>query len=72
LTRDQEVIEVHGVTIIGNSHLAAKMPQDASILYSNNVLNFLKTLIREGERHVDMENEIIRGALITAPEEVAQ
>jgi len=72
LTKDQEVIEVHGVTIIGNSNLAAKMPQDASILYSNNVLNFLKTLIREGELHVDMENEIVRGALITAPEEVAQ
>jgi len=71
LTQDQEVVVAHGVTIIGNSNLAAKMPQDASTLYSNNVLNFLKTLIREGELHVDMDNEIVRGALITAPEEVA-
>ena len=47
------------------------MPQDASLLYSNNVLNFLKMLIQEGSVNLDMENEIIRGAYFTAPAEAA-
>jgi NAD(P) transhydrogenase subunit alpha len=65
LSKDDETIIVNGVTIIGNSQLAAQMPQDASFLYSNNVLNFLKTMIKEGNLKVDFSNEIIKGACIT-------
>ncbi|MBU6219951.1 MAG: NAD(P) transhydrogenase subunit alpha [Bacteroidetes bacterium] len=65
LSKDNETIVVNGVTIIGNSQLAAQMPQDASFLYSNNVLNFLKTMVREGTLHADFNNEIIKGACIT-------
>ena len=66
LSKDKEVVNHNGVTIIGNSHLAALMPQDASFLYSNNILNFLKMLIKDGAVNLDMENEIIRGAFFTA------
>ncbi len=72
LTRDNAIIQHHGVTIIGNSNLASLMPQDASTLYSNNCLNFLKTLIQEGQIHADLENEIIRGAFFTAETEKAE
>jgi NAD(P) transhydrogenase subunit alpha len=65
LTKDDETIVVNGVTIIGNSQLAAQMPQDASFLYSNNVLNFLKTMVKDGKLNVDFNNEIIKGACIT-------
>ncbi|MEY4133934.1 MAG: hypothetical protein RL386_284 [Bacteroidota bacterium] len=64
------MVEVHQVTIIGNSYLANLMPQDASTMYANNVLNFIKTFIKDGKVHLDMGNEIIRGALITPPLEV--
>ncbi len=66
LTQDNKVIDHKGVTIIGSSNLADRMPQDASLLYSNNLLNFLKIMIKEGELNVSLENEIIKGALITA------
>ena len=69
LSKDNEVIQHNGVTIIGNSQLAALMPEDASLLFSNNVLNFLKMLVKEGQVDLDMENEIIRGAYFTAPAE---
>ena len=65
LSKDNETIVINGVTIIGNSQLAAQMPQDASSLYSNNVLNFLKTLIKDGTVKTDFNNEIIKGACIT-------
>ncbi len=66
LTEDKKVVSYKGVTIIGNSQLAELMPQDASFLYSNNVYNFLKYAIKDGQLRFDLEDEIIRGALFTA------
>lgn len=66
LTQDGKVILHGGVTIIGSSDLASGMPQDASNLYSNNVINFLKMLAPKGEVALDLNNEIIRGACFTA------
>ncbi|MCB0553974.1 MAG: hypothetical protein KDD02_10510, partial [Phaeodactylibacter sp.] len=48
------------------SNLAGLMPQDASVLYANNVFNFLKILVKDGQLTLDMNNEIIRGAYFTA------
>ncbi len=68
LSKDKEVVIHNGISIVGDSDLSATMPQDASLMYSNNVVNFLKILIIEGELQLNAENEIIRGAWITAPQ----
>jgi proton-translocating NAD(P)+ transhydrogenase subunit alpha len=65
LTQDNKIINHNGVTIIGDSNLAAHMPQDASLLFSNNVLNFLKLIIKDGVLELDPSNEIVGSALIT-------
>jgi len=65
LSKDNEIVIHNGVKIIGNSALASDMPQDASTLFSNNILNFLKLVIKDGELVLDKENEIIKSALIT-------
>jgi NAD(P) transhydrogenase subunit alpha len=65
LTRDKEIIVHHGVTIIGDSELANTMPQDASFLYANNILNFLKLIIIDGSLNADVDNEIVSSAWIT-------
>lgn len=64
LTQDAETIVHHGVTIIGDSDLPQGMAQDASTLLSNNYLNFLKFIIKDGALHLNAEHEIIQGALI--------
>lgn len=66
LTQDLKVIQHNGVYIQGNSSLASLMPQDASFLYSNNVLNFAKVWMKDNQLALDTSNEIIAGALITA------
>ena len=66
LTKDRQVIEHKGVTIVGNSDLASEMPQDASFLFGNNLLNFMKLFVKKGELNIDLGNEIIRGAYLTA------
>ncbi len=65
LSKDKEMVYHNGVKIIGNSALAAEMPQDASFLFSNNILNFLKLIIKDGQLNLDRNNEIIESALIT-------
>lgn len=65
LTENDATIIKHDVTIVGDSDLAQQLPQDASTLFGNNVLKFLQMLLPEGQLSVDMDNEIISGALIT-------
>lgn len=66
LSQDNKTISYRGVTIVGNSNLPALLPQDASFLYANNVVNFLNLLVTDGQLNIDLGNEIIRGAYITA------
>ncbi|MEM9837313.1 MAG: NAD(P) transhydrogenase subunit alpha [Bacteroidota bacterium] len=65
LTANDDIVVENGVIIIGDSNLAASMPQDASTLFSNNLINFLKLFIKEGQVDIDAENEILRSAFIT-------
>lgn len=64
LSKDNETVLIKGVTIIGNSVLAAEMPQDASIFFSNNVFNFLKIMIKDSAFIPDFDDEIIRASCI--------
>jgi NAD(P) transhydrogenase subunit alpha len=65
LTKNNETIEVHKVTIIGYSDLAQNVPMHASQLYAKNIFNFLKVLISEdGTLNLDLENEILKSSCI--------
>ena len=65
LTRNNETVHHAGVTIIGNSTLAAAMPADASRLYSKNVLSFLKLIIdKEGNLHLNFEDDLVKGTCV--------
>ncbi|MEL6866440.1 MAG: NAD(P) transhydrogenase subunit alpha [Bacteroidota bacterium] len=69
LTQDNAVIQHNGVTIVGDSNLPAGMPQDASLLFGNNLLNFLKLIVADGALKIDLAHEIVGSACITATEE---
>ncbi len=66
VTRDKQTINHHGVTVIGSSQLADTVAIDASFLLSNNYLNFLKMLVKEGKINHDAGNEILRSSCITS------
>jgi len=70
LTEDGKIVVKHGVTIIGNSELAADVPNHASQLFSKNVHNFLKTFLKEGKLEIDMENEILKSSCIASKGEI--
>jgi NAD(P) transhydrogenase subunit alpha len=64
LTEDGKIVKKHGVTIVGDSNLAAKMPTDSSFLFSNNIYNYLKIMVKEGQIDLDWNNEIIAKSCI--------
>lgn len=67
LTQNDKAVMHNGVTIIGNSALAATTPADASKLYSKNVLNFAKLIInKEGGINLNFEDDIVKGTCITS------
>ena len=64
LTENDKTIVKHGVTIIGNSSLETEMPEDASQMYGNNILNLLNHITKDGTLNLKMDDEIVKGALI--------
>ena len=67
---DQTIV-AHGVTIIGETNLAARVGADASALYARNVLDFLKlVLTKEGGFAVPMDDDIVAACLMTQGGEV--
>jgi NAD(P) transhydrogenase subunit alpha len=71
LSKNKETIMHRGVTIVGNSNLAASMPSDASKLYGKNVLNFLQLIIdKNGNLNLNWEDDLVSGCCITHNGEV--
>jgi len=65
LTQNDKTITHNGVSIVGNSALAAGMPSDASKLYGKNVLNFLQLIItKEGALNLNFEDDLVKGTCI--------
>ena len=70
-TQDNTTITHNGVTIVGNSYLAATMPSDASKLYGKNVLNFLQLIIdKEGKLNLNFEDDLVKGTCIAYDGEI--
>ncbi len=57
---------VHGgVTIIGNSSLAASMPSDASKLYGKNLFNFIRLITgKDAKPELNWEDDLVKGCCI--------
>jgi NAD(P) transhydrogenase subunit alpha len=70
LTSPGETIETYGVTIVGTVQLATEVPHDASQMYARNVAAFLTNLIDDGRVNLNLEDEIIRGTLLTHDGEI--
>jgi H+-translocating NAD(P) transhydrogenase subunit alpha len=70
LTKPDETIVVHGVTIRGEFNLAEAVPYHASQMYARNVSAFLQHLTKDGQLRLDRSDEIIRETMLTHGGEV--
>jgi NAD(P) transhydrogenase subunit alpha len=65
----QEVVR-HGVLISGLVNLPSTMPTHASQMYARTVYNYLMHLLKDGRIHLDLNDELTRGPLVTHQGEV--
>ena len=64
-TKNNETFRHNGVSIIGNSALAASMPFDASKLYGKNVMNFLALITaKDGSLNLNFDDDLVKGCCI--------
>ena len=66
LSEVDQVVQKHGVTLIGHSNLPAMVAADSSALYARNVLDFLKLVFdKEAQFKIDLEDDIVKACLMT-------
>ncbi len=64
--KNNDTIQLHGVTLVGNSQLPSEMPWDASKMYGKNVMNFLQLIINKGgQLNLNFEDDLVKGCCIT-------
>ncbi|CAK5264685.1 unnamed protein product, partial [Mycena citricolor] len=64
-TKPGELYVHNGVSIIGYTDLPSRLPTQSSVLYSNNVTKFLLSLGGDGQFLLNLEDEVVRGAIVT-------
>ena len=65
LTEPGEIIHHNGVAIDGRLNLPAQVPYHASQMLSKNISKLLTEIIKNGNIKCDLENDIIKGCLVT-------
>ena len=65
LTQPGEIIHHGGVTIDGRLNLPAQVPFHASQMLSKNISKLLTEIIEKGEIKFELDNDIIKGCLVT-------
>ena len=72
LSRPDETVVEHGVTVLGPTNLPSTVPYHASQMYARNISTLLLHLVKEGKLEPDLEDEITCETLVTRGGEVAQ
>ncbi len=70
LTRRGEEYTSSGVFISGILNVPASLPIDSSRMFAQNTFNYLSYIFDDGALKLDLEDEIIRGSMVTREEAV--
>lgn len=65
-----KTVKKYNVTIIGEPNIPSLIPTHASEVYAKNILSLMQHISKEGQVNLNLEDEIIKGSLITYNKEV--
>jgi len=67
LSKPDQAVEAHGVTIMGPTNLPGALSTDASSLYARNLFNFVSLIVdkKSGALNLDWNDEIVKGSAVT-------
>jgi len=64
LTKADQTVVAHGVTIFGPTNLPATVPYHASFMYARNVTTFITHLVKDKQLTLAMDDEITKETLV--------
>ena len=72
LSEFDQVVEKHGVTIVGHANWPSRVAVSASNLYARNLFNFLQLMVDKESKQlkVNMEDQLVSGTRLTQDGEV--
>jgi len=70
LTQAGRTVVEHGVKIVGPVNLPATLGRHASEMYARNLFNFLGPAIKDGELHIDWDDEVFAKSALTRDGEI--
>jgi NAD(P) transhydrogenase subunit alpha len=59
-----EVVERHGIKIVGHTDYPSRSAVHASQLFSKNISTFLLNMVKDEQFSIDLEDEIVKGSLL--------
>ncbi len=65
LSKPGEIVEAHGVTIVGHRNVPSRLAADASALFARNLLHFITPHVKDGALEIDFEDEIVAESVVT-------
>jgi NAD(P) transhydrogenase subunit alpha len=65
LSENGKTVKKHGVTIIGEPNLPSLVPTHSSDMYAKNILSLIQYISKEGKVTLKLDDEIVKGSLIT-------
>jgi NAD(P) transhydrogenase subunit alpha len=65
-----KTVKKYNVTIIGEPNIPSLVATHSSEVYSKNILSLLQHISKEGEVNLNLDDEIVKGSLITYNKEV--
>ncbi|GMU37858.1 MAG: Re/Si-specific NAD(P)(+) transhydrogenase subunit alpha [Phycisphaerae bacterium] len=65
LSKPGQTVVESGVTILAPLNLPSSMSNHASVLFSRNLTNFILAFWKDGKFNLDLNDEILKGAVIT-------
>jgi NAD(P) transhydrogenase subunit alpha len=71
-TKAGETVTVGGAVVLGPTNVVSHLGGHASQMFSRNLLNFLKLIVKKGELTLDTADEIIREVLVARGGDVVQ
>ena len=70
ISENGETVVKHDVTIIGEPNLPSLVATNSSEVYSKNIMALLDHIVKENKLELDLEEEIVKGSLISYNKEV--
>lgn len=64
LSQSGQIIDHHGIKIIGHANIPARIPQSASQMFAANIVNFLTPYTKDSQLDLDLEDDIIKTSLV--------